>query len=119
MAPRVHLKGYLKILLVPFAFGTGSVFAQQPPSHLSAPPQSPDARPGKFQERIDAAVPALRENNPRFTDLSPQYVQGLVEFVSGNMLFVLLHEMAHVSITQMGLPVLTGAVAGEPSTGAP
>jgi hypothetical protein len=30
----------------------------------------------------------------------------LVEFVSGNMLFVLLHEMAHVSITQMGLPVL-------------
>jgi hypothetical protein len=38
--------------------------------------------------------------------LPPKYVQGLAEFVTGNMLFVLLHEMAHASITQMGLPVL-------------
>jgi hypothetical protein len=67
--------------------------------------QSP-APPGKFQARIEAAARALRENNPRFKNLSPGYVQGLAEFVSGNMLFVLLHEMAHVSITQMGLPVL-------------
>jgi hypothetical protein len=36
----------------------------------------------------------------------PEYVQGLAEFVSGNMLFVLLHELAHAAITQMGLPVL-------------
>jgi hypothetical protein len=78
-------------------FGSGPVCAQQPPSHLSVPPQSPEAPPGKFQERIDAAVRALRESNPRFTDLSPQYVQGLVEFVSGNMLFVLLNEMAHAA----------------------
>jgi hypothetical protein len=86
-------------------FGTEPVVAQPPPSHLSAPPQSP-APPGKLQERIDAAVRALRENKPRFKDLSPQYVQELAEFVTGNMLFVLLHEMAHVSITQMELPVL-------------
>jgi hypothetical protein len=32
--------------------------------------------------------------------------QGLAEFVSGNMLFVLCHEIAHAAITQMGLPVL-------------
>jgi hypothetical protein len=32
--------------------------------------------------------------------------QGLAEFVNGNMLFVLCHEMAHAAITQMGLPVL-------------
>jgi hypothetical protein len=106
LAPRVYLQGSLKLLLVSLMFGSGPVCAQQPPSHLSVPPQSPEAPPGKFQERIDAAVRALRESNPRFTDLSPQYVQGLVEFVSGNMLFVLLHEMAHVAITQMGLPVL-------------
>jgi hypothetical protein len=106
MAPRAYWKGYLQLLLFFLASGTAPVLAQQPPSHLSAPPQSPEAPPGKFQERIDAAVRALLENNPRFTDLSPQYVQKLVEFVSGNMLFVLLHEMAHVSITQMGLPVL-------------
>jgi Putative metallopeptidase len=37
---------------------------------------------------------------------SPEYLQGLAEFVSGNLLFVLLHELGHVAITQMGLPVL-------------
>jgi Putative metallopeptidase len=92
-------------------FGAGPVFSQPAPPPSSAPSQSPTppqvpAPPGKFQDRIDAAARALRENNPRFKGTSPEYVQGLAEFVSGNMLFVLLHEMAHVSITQMGLPVL-------------
>src|SRR5262245_54768503 len=32
--------------------------------------------------------------------------QNLTEFVVGNMLFVLMHEMAHVHVTEMGLPVL-------------
>ncbi len=32
--------------------------------------------------------------------------QDMAEFVVGNMLFVLLHEMAHVHVTEMGLPVL-------------
>jgi hypothetical protein len=69
MAPRAYWKGYLKLSLVCLMLGTGPVFAQQPPSHLSAPPQSP-APPGKFQERVDAAVHALREDNPRFKGLS-------------------------------------------------
>jgi hypothetical protein len=93
------------VLLFVLVFGTEAIAQQPAPSDLSAPPQSP-ASPGKFQARIDAAARALRDGNPRFKNLSPQYVQGLVEFVSGNMLFVLLHEMAHASITQMGLPVL-------------
>jgi hypothetical protein len=59
-----------------------------------------------FQARIDAAALALRGDHPKFKSASSQYVQGLAEFVSGNMLFVVLHELAHVSITQMGLPVL-------------
>ena len=29
-----------------------------------------------------------------------------MEFVTGNMLFALAHEMGHVFITEMGLPVL-------------
>jgi len=29
-----------------------------------------------------------------------------MEFVAGNMLFVLLHELGHAAITEMGLPVL-------------
>jgi Putative metallopeptidase len=103
MAVRICRKGCLPLLLLSLA--TGSAFAQQPPTHLSPPPPS-SAPPGKFQERLDGTVRALRESNPRFKDLSPESVQRLVEFVSGNMLFVLLHEMAHVFTTQMGLPVL-------------
>jgi Putative metallopeptidase len=87
------------VLLVGLNSVAGEVVAQPAPSQLPA-------TPGNFQTRIDAAAVALRDNNPRFKHLSPNYVQGLAEFVSGNMLFVLLHEMAHVSITQMRLPVL-------------
>jgi hypothetical protein len=64
------------------------------------------AESGQFQARIDEAALALRDTDPRLRNLSPKYVEGLAEFVSGNMLFVLLHEMAHAAITQMGLPVL-------------
>jgi hypothetical protein len=110
------------------AFGAGPVIAQpaqSPPAEAQSSesrptetqPASPSQPPvpleaasqagiGPFQARIDAAVLALREDHPKFKSASPQYVQGLAEFVSGNMLFVLLHELAHVSITQMGLPVL-------------
>jgi hypothetical protein len=91
------------ILLFALMSGAGPLVAQPAPSQVS--PQSP-APPGTFQARIDAAARALRESNPRFKNLSPEYVQGLAEFVSGNMLFVLLHELAHAAITQMGLPVL-------------
>jgi hypothetical protein len=59
----------------------------------------------KFQARIDAAARALAKN-PRYKDVSPEYLQRMSEFVSGNMLFVLLHELGHAAITQMGLPVL-------------
>jgi hypothetical protein len=101
------------LLSLALTFSAGPVFSQPAPPPSSTPSQSPappepadKAKSGKFQDRIDAAALALREGNPRFKGLSPKYVQGLAEFVSGNMLFVLLHEMAHVSITEMGLPVL-------------
>jgi hypothetical protein len=77
-----------------FTFTTGPIFAQSPPSELE-----------KFQTRIDAAAVALG-SNPKFKRQSPKYLQGLAEFVSGNMLFVLLHELAHATTTQMGLPIL-------------
>jgi hypothetical protein len=91
--------GCALVLLIGLMSDAAPVVAQP------APPESP-APSGTFQTRIDAAALALRETNPRFKGASAEYVQGLAEFVSGNMLFVLLHEMAHVSITQMGLPVL-------------
>src|SRR6516162_4166459 len=96
-------------VVLPFVLGYGPVFSQPGPSPPSAPPRSEPtdtAKQENFQTRIDAAAQALRESNPRFKGLSPKYVQGRAEFVSGNMLFVVLHEMAHVAITEMGLPVL-------------
>jgi Putative metallopeptidase len=94
-------------------FGTEPVVAQPAPSQSPAPPQSsapPEAaykaELQEFQARIDAAALALRDSNPQLKSLSAKYLQGLAEFVSGNMLFVLLHELALASITEMRLPVL-------------
>jgi putative metallopeptidase DUF4344 len=99
--------------------GTGPALSQPAPSQSSSPSQSPSppqspappeaaykAQSAGFQARIAAAALALRDSNPQLKNFPPKYVQGIAEFVSGNMLFVLLHEMAHAAITQMGLPVL-------------
>jgi Putative metallopeptidase len=100
-------------------FGTGPVVAQPASSRPSAPSQPPAAsgsvapppesayraQPQGFQARIDAAARKLAEN-PRYKNVSPEFLQHLSEFVAGSMLFVLLHELGHTAITEMGLPVL-------------
>ena len=84
------------LLLLSFVhmFAPEPVFAQPTPSDEE-----------QFQARVEAAAVALG-NNPRFKNLSLEYRRGMAEFVAGNMLFVLLHEMAHAAISEMGLPVL-------------
>lgn len=59
----------------------------------------------KIEKRMNEAATALAES-PRFKDLSPKVRQNLTEFVSGNILFVICHEIAHAAMTQLGLPVL-------------
>lgn len=54
---------------------------------------------------IDGAVKAL-DNVPRLKKLSPQAKKRLVEFIMGNTLFVLTHELGHGVINEMNLPVL-------------
>jgi Putative metallopeptidase len=73
---------------------SGPLFAQPAP-----------AQPGTLQARSDAAAVAL-EKNPRFKNLSPLYRQQIAEFMAGNTLFVLLHEMAHAATSQMRIPAL-------------
>jgi hypothetical protein len=58
-----------------------------------------------FQQRVDEAARRM-DSSPRLRDLSHERRRGIVLFVSGNMLFTLLHEMGHTHITEMGLPVL-------------
>jgi hypothetical protein len=73
----------------------GAVCAQQAPS---APPQT-------VHDRIEELARAL-ENNPRLKNMSEQQRLDRLEFVMGNTLFALLHEMGHVAIDEMKLPVL-------------
>jgi hypothetical protein len=58
-----------------------------------------------FEERIKEVARAL-QNQPRFKGLSEQELIDRVEFVVGNTLFVLLHELGHVHFSEMNLPVL-------------
>jgi Putative metallopeptidase len=84
------------LLLLAFAL----MFTAEPALTQPAPPATAD-----LQARIDAAALALG-SIPKFKRLSAKERQQLAEFVSGNMLFVLLHEMAHATTTQFGLPIL-------------
>jgi hypothetical protein len=81
-------------LLGVLLFGAGSIMAQPAPS----------ASPS-FQARVEAAARAL-QNNPRLKNLTEQQRIDRVEFVVGNTLVLLLHEMGHVYISEMHLPVL-------------
>jgi hypothetical protein len=58
-----------------------------------------------FQVKINAVAREFADM-PGFTGLSPKDRQELAEFVTGNMLFVILHELGHTAMTEMGLPVL-------------
>jgi hypothetical protein len=95
MKSRLLLRQYMLFLAAcVLAFGAEPAFAQS---------TVPDT--ASLQARIDAAALALG-NNPKFKRLSAKDRQQLAEFVAGNMLFVLLHEMAHATTTQFGLPIL-------------
>ena len=71
--------------------------------HVStATAQPSDAQ---FRTGIDDAIRAL-DKLPRLKELSPQKKKQLVEFVIGNTIFVMSHEMGHGLINEMNLPVL-------------
>jgi Putative metallopeptidase len=57
-----------------------------------------------FELRVERASQVVVD--PSLRDLSPARRRGMVEFISGNMLFALLHEIGHAHISEMGLPVL-------------
>jgi hypothetical protein len=76
------------------------------PSAPAAPPEAAYRGTGAFQAKIDAAALVLRDSDPKYKQLSPKRAQAMVEFIVGNMLFVLMHETGHAAITEMGLPVL-------------
>jgi hypothetical protein len=58
-------------------------------------------------ERQVIEIAHMFQNDPRYNSgRTPQQVKDGVEFVTGNVLFVLGHEAAHALITEMAIPVL-------------
>jgi Putative metallopeptidase len=83
------------LLLLPLAFiGLAEAWAQPTPAQFES-----------FRTRIDEAVRGLG-NNSQLKAIPPDRREQLAEFVSGNMLFVLLHELGHATIGELDLPVL-------------
>ena len=72
------------------------------PAATAQPTQEQQA---KIASGIDEAVKGL-DVQPRLKKLSPRAKRQLVEFVLGNTLFVLAHEMGHGLINEMNMPVL-------------
>jgi Putative metallopeptidase len=67
------------------------------------------AQPAEAQARVAAAMAeAIKglDKSPRLKKLSPQKKKQLLEFVVGNTVFVMAHEMGHVLISEMNMPVL-------------
>ncbi len=102
---RTRTRGRLRLLgcalLLAFGFGTGPLFAE------TAKPdtQAIQARFAEFQARVDEKAIALA-SEPSFKQLSPRERSTGIEFLVGNMLFVVAHEMGHAVISELKLPVL-------------
>ena len=88
-AKRLGLSALLLVLLL------------TPPLHAQDAPS-----PAKlFQARLEATLHVLA-NEPRLKRIRPENRQGLIEFILGNMLFVVVHEIGHAVIGEMEMPVL-------------
>ena len=67
--------------------------------------QAGDGTEPVLQDRVEAAARMLK-NDKRLGALPDAARSDALCFIVGNMLFVLLHEIGHVLITELGLPVL-------------
>jgi hypothetical protein len=58
-----------------------------------------------LEQRVNEAVRMLA-SEPRFKGVPEAQRRERIEFVAGNLLFALVHEVGHMLIAEMGLPVL-------------
>ena len=73
--------------------------------HVPTATAQPTQAQSKTVSGIDEAVKAL-DSEPRLKKLSREKKKELVEFVFGNTLFVMTHELGHGLINEMNMPVL-------------
>ena len=93
---------YVCALAAVLQCGAHPVVAQVPSPQASPVAQT---RSQEFALKLNEVIRVL-DKEPRLKDLTSQQRKDLVEFVTGNMLFALLHELGHAHIQEMGLPVL-------------
>jgi hypothetical protein len=84
----------LLLLLLLVFIGLAEAWAQPTPADFE-----------RFKSRIDEAVRGLSSHS-QLKSIPANRREQLAEFVSGNMLFVLLHELGHATIGELDLPVL-------------
>ena len=58
-----------------------------------------------LRARVVEAARAL-ENDPKLQRFTPKEREDLIAFVTGNILFIIVHELGHATISELGLPVL-------------
>src|ERR1700746_997206 len=93
---------------MPYVSALAGMLLAYPSMAQMAPPQaSPEAKTEsqQFQLKLNDVIRAL-DKEPRLKDLTEQQRKDLIEFVTGNMLFALLHELGHAHIQERALPVL-------------
>jgi hypothetical protein len=102
----MNILRYLPLCAVVAALltGCGAAFGQAAPS--AAPRlQTNEQLAQTFRARVEAVAKSL-QSHPRLKDLTDQQRIDRVEFVLGNTLFILLHELGHVHFSEMKIPVL-------------
>ena len=88
----------LLAILSLIAVGVGTALAQ------TAAPQT--AQPsGELETKLNEVVKEFARE-PRFKNMTEQQVRDRIEFVAGNVIFATVHEVGHMLVTEMGLPVL-------------
>ena len=91
---RTRTRGRLRLLggtlLLAFGLGAGPSFAQG----ATPDTEAVRARFAEFQARVGERAVALA-SDPGFKQLSPRERNAGIEFLVGNMLFVVAHEMGH------------------------
>ena len=74
---------------------------------LCAIPVSAEPAVKSMLEQRVIDITNMFQNDPRYNrGKTPQQIKDGVEFVTGNVLFVLAHETAHALISELGIPVL-------------
>ena len=82
-----------------FSLGSAPVAAQ------TATPQTPAGSTTQLEARLNEVTHEFARD-PRFKGIPEQKLREQIEFVVGNLIFATVHEVGHMLISEMGLPVL-------------